>query len=123
MENSPGQAPVLFADSLSPRTPIPGPLGLGNFHRAGEGIRSQLESEKCGLRVAAGEGLVRHLQGPLAGEAWAEAGGREPDPGRTLRTDGLGWLFSPQGSRPFPAGLDSDNNTNDPYLRVPGTLQ
>lgn len=73
MENSPGQDPVLFANSLSLRHPHPWPLGLGNFHGAGERIRSQPESEKCGLRVAPGEGWSG-LQGPLAGEAWAGLG-------------------------------------------------
>lgn len=103
-------------------TPIPGPPGLGNFLPAGERIRSQPDSKKCGLGVAAGKGLVRQLQGPLAGEAWIGAGdwglGARPQ-ADSLGLSGLGWLFSPPGSRPVLAGLDSDNNPNDPYL--PGT--
>ena len=41
--------------------PISGPLGLGNFHPAGQRVRSRPDSEKCGLALAPGGRFVRQL--------------------------------------------------------------
>lgn len=95
MENSPGQDPVLFANSLSLRHPHPWPLGLGNFQ--------ELERESDpSLRVRNADfvwpqGKVgqdcRGLWLVRPGQGW----GWEPDPGWPFRMEWPGLVTQPSG--------------------------
>ena len=126
MENTPGPGLCLIclvhSPSLLPRTPIPGPLGLCDFHQTGKSIKFQPDSEKGGLHVAPGEKLVRPLQRTLT--VWIAqglGGSRLHLEGLGAGTpvssgwSGLGWLLSPQSFSLFLAELGNDNTPNRPY--------